>query len=850
MKIKASLFVFLVCLIVFVEFGFCEQEEKFLVSNSFVFPQLVTENGKIMVMAFIKTSSTLANYCDLTKEHSFYCIYNYTTAELKKNLTEMEFVYPNPTKDPLYKPYSVEIDAEGDGNITFFVNCFDRSLTAILENKTFEIKTGNLKFTYDEEEFLFKNKIKENITLYPYSSIIQKDSYDNQLTYSIYNLYTNSAIENKIFQKQLYVLYDKQENNFTYEAEYPIGYIVFVGDNETDLGGRFLKYAAIPFFFNLSVSKNNLIRGEKTTISADVENYYGDFLGDINGNIIFNGATKGSFILEKKNKYALNYSPKYGAGIYNFTTFVESDLGNSFIYSHPQKTISFKVVNKEYKVDITIGKTRYLEGDTLYLNATLLDKSKKIDSQKAEVKIKSESSICTHLIGKSKFGKTWLFSIPLDFNTSKYKNPYEIEVILFSNDGRKYSKNKAITITSINPTKFSLSPSILEFIFDGERQKKTIKISNTGAKDISQINASASEKIKHIVSFHPRSFSLNKTKSKNISVYINPSNLSKYTKIHEYIYFKAIGYEKRAIIEININLNYSAQLSDDNKTIEVLTKDKPVVILEIENTGKAILNNFSYSITGDELNKIFTNATIPKNISAGGKKHFYFYFNKTEEKTINGLIKIISNNIANTAKIKIIAIKDFSRSISELKLQQSDIGKKIEDITDEDLKDELIDNLTILQTKITELASDYSNKHYLRAKSKIDRIEEELNLFEDKVDEELEKQKSTPPSPPSISYCGDGTCDADENETSCIADCFEIKSYCGDGTCDADEDEFKCAEDCKTSSDNPIDETPKPKNKSIKIIIAVIALIIIILIAVTSIVPDSYEEGEKENEAK
>ncbi|PKN48038.1 MAG: hypothetical protein CVU59_00580 [Deltaproteobacteria bacterium HGW-Deltaproteobacteria-17] len=47
-------------------------------------------------------------------------------------------------------------------------------------------------------------------------------------------------------------------------------------------------------------------------------------------------------------------------------------------------------------------------------------------------------------------------------------------------------------------------------------------------------------------------------------------------------------------------------------------------------------------------------------------------------------------------------------------------------------------------------------------------------------------------------YCGDGTCDAGEDEVNCAVDC-EVASYCGDGVCDANEDEVNCAADCYVS---------------------------------------------------
>ncbi|MFH1450709.1 MAG: DUF1554 domain-containing protein, partial [archaeon] len=45
-------------------------------------------------------------------------------------------------------------------------------------------------------------------------------------------------------------------------------------------------------------------------------------------------------------------------------------------------------------------------------------------------------------------------------------------------------------------------------------------------------------------------------------------------------------------------------------------------------------------------------------------------------------------------------------------------------------------------------------------------------------------------------YCGDGTCNADEDCNTCESDCGACISFCGDGTCDADEDCNTCSGDC------------------------------------------------------
>jgi hypothetical protein len=47
-------------------------------------------------------------------------------------------------------------------------------------------------------------------------------------------------------------------------------------------------------------------------------------------------------------------------------------------------------------------------------------------------------------------------------------------------------------------------------------------------------------------------------------------------------------------------------------------------------------------------------------------------------------------------------------------------------------------------------------------------------------------------------YCGDGTCDDDENHESCPNDCYEepYDEYCGDGVCNGFENCTSCSQDC------------------------------------------------------
>lgn len=51
--------------------------------------------------------------------------------------------------------------------------------------------------------------------------------------------------------------------------------------------------------------------------------------------------------------------------------------------------------------------------------------------------------------------------------------------------------------------------------------------------------------------------------------------------------------------------------------------------------------------------------------------------------------------------------------------------------------------------------------------------------------------------------CGDGTCNPDEDETSCPQDC--ATHYCGDGTCDPDETSAMCPADCSSCGNGTCD---------------------------------------------
>ncbi len=90
------------------------------------------------------------------------------------------------------------------------------------------------------------------------------------------------------------------------------------------------------------------------------------------------------------------------------------------------------------------------------------------------------------------------------------------------------------------------------------------------------------------------------------------------------------------------------------------------------------------------------------------------------------------------------------------------------------------------------------------------------------------------------SVCGDGVCDATENENLCAEDCSEAPplDVCGDGVCGLSESSNDCAEDC---------EPEKPKNwlwLFILLIIILISAIAFVLYLLFKKI-NKYKEGSK-----
>jgi len=63
---------------------------------------------------------------------------------------------------------------------------------------------------------------------------------------------------------------------------------------------------------------------------------------------------------------------------------------------------------------------------------------------------------------------------------------------------------------------------------------------------------------------------------------------------------------------------------------------------------------------------------------------------------------------------------------------------------------------------------------------------------------------------PIQTYCGDGTCDADETNANCPADCAPIGPVCGDGTCVGAEDCNTCESDCGDCSIDCVHDADLP----------------------------------------
>ncbi|MCK5476312.1 MAG: hypothetical protein KAI55_00155, partial [Candidatus Aenigmarchaeota archaeon] len=196
----------------------------------------------------------------------------------------------------------------------------------------------------------------------------------------------------------------------------------------------------------------------------------------------------------------------------------------------------------------------------------------------------------------------------------------------------------------------------------------------------------------------------------------------------------------------------------------------------------------------------------------------YFNFdNFYEENTVTGTIDIISNNITNTATLNIIIIANLSDSINNIIYKKEELALRLSNLNSANEKDDLITTMETMQLDISELNSDYSNKKYLDAKEKIALIESDMYSLEESI---RSLEQSELPSNDSH-YCGDGVCNADENEEVCVEDC---------------------------TSESSTTDPPVSGSTTWKIILGVLIAIIILIVAATSLVPEDYDDEDDDDD--
>ena len=786
------------------------------VSYPHVFPRLVSNGEDVMALVFIRVDNAATPSCDLSKTYSFSYEYNYSYSRKTGVLTERPYIYPNPNNK--LKLYSANFPAYNNSNLSILIECDDVSEpdTHHTEIKTYKVMTGDLQFPYAEDEFVFRNKPNETIILYPYEIIEKKgkelsegEIQTYEINYSLYNLYTENVIERKAFQKQLDLYYPSQNNLFTYEARYPIGYIVFEGDNGTVLGGKYFPYYTIPFSFSLIETGGVWVKGQTTTLGIDYQIHYDSFPDSVSVEITKPDNKKDIFSLEKSSNYQKNYLLNQ-TGTYDMTATADSDTGYS-------KTSNIQVNVQDYKtVVLSTDKETYYLDETIHLNATLFEKTTPKPSYEAFLEIKSGNDIYYNTTDAKKTNNIWLFSIPVSFEPGPFPL-HDLFIHMKDEDGVLWTGEKQIFLYDQVPVNFTISPETVNVIFKGDKIKKIINFTNTGSTNISSIIINTSG-IEDSVSFDASSFSLDVLQSKNISVYIKPENLSK-EKIEGDIFFTAGDISRKLGIEIDMDVSYSAELETNKYTIEAIVGKDTTISLKLKNTGVLELDEITFLVSG-QLTGHLVNSSVSDSILPGMEETLFFDFsNFDEEKTISGNIEIDTNGVKNTAEITIIVIGDIVDDINEIKGKKDRLVDRLDGLKSSE-KENLMEKFNELQGDISELNSDYSNGKYLDAKGKIALINDKIYYLEMSIS--------------NIENSEDSTSD---------------DSYCGDGICNADEDEVICVEDCSSGSDsNGEVDKPLPKKTTWIIVVGVLIAVVAVVIVATSIVPEDYQDDEEEGE--
>ncbi|RLG14933.1 MAG: hypothetical protein DRN66_00640 [Candidatus Nanohalarchaeota archaeon] len=782
-------------------FGTCFAD----VSNPHIFPLNATVNGKVMVITSIRINDGSTDSCDLSKPYNFSYEYNYSSARIKGDLSELSYVYPQPNEK--IRLYGIELNAKNNANLSIIIECSDvfSPGTQHSEKKTSKINTGNLEFPYAEDKFYFKNKPNDTIRLYPFEIITvngknlsDEEIQNYTLAYSLYNLYTDNAIKRKIFQKQLDLYYPSSSNIFAFDASCPIGYIVFEGSDGVVLGGKYFLVYTIPFSFSLTTN-SNLERGDYLSISANYTLYYDSFPDNISIKIKQPDNEEVYVYLLKSSNYQTSYLVNQtGTYILNATaqSGIYTDYASKYIDVAEVKNISFST-----------DKNIYYVGETIHLDATLLENGIPQPSNDDIVQIKYGSTIYAINETLVKTNNTCAFSIPLDANFST--NIYTVLVSMKGENGKIYTKEKSITIHEHLPLGFAVVPLSINVTLSGEKIEKTINVSNTGGENISNITITVSEILKDIVSLNTTSFSLNISESKTIHLFILPS-ASELTEGE--ILLTTTGFYEKINVAVHTDIFRSAELKQKEYSCQALLGEETTVQLMLNNTGTSSLDNITFFLS-EGLDNYFFDSTIPDYIEADEEKSLLFNFgNFNEEETITGTITINSNGIANTADITIIAVEDVSPTIDAIKNRKEELALRLGNLKSTTEKDSIEDLFDELQASVSDLNSDYNNQNYLDAKGKIAPIENQLDSIEALIIQ------------------------IESSETSVIED-----SYCGDGVCNADEDENICSEDCSTTNNEKV-----PRKTSWVIIAGILVAVVVVFIVATSLVPEDYAGDEEE----
>ena len=208
-----------------------------------------------------------------------------------------------------------------------------------------------------ESQRIFGKYIGEQIEIAAY----MEETGDINLYYTAYNI--KDGIIPYILKEEMPKIEGQYKTNFTIPTTAPYGFIELETESESDKGGKFLSYAAIPYSSEITVDDKTTM-DSTIDINLDIDLEYGK-INRVDTIIILPNRTEDKIYLDH-----INTSTEYTIPMRPGTYTIESTINHSILDN--EKTITTFYV-REYELDIDSGIKVYEQGDKITIKVGVIN---------------------------------------------------------------------------------------------------------------------------------------------------------------------------------------------------------------------------------------------------------------------------------------------------------------------------------------------------------------------------------------------------------------------------------------------------------------------------------------------